>query len=200
MCYRPIDYQRFRDVTLDLSSHTQGGWKKVCNFCPIMWAYKKLQVKQSNDSSLQPTSTPFPRYWCLWCCSRRYRGRASLWQHCYSWGCVFWRRNRPDTLSMKGDGWVFTLQHNFNSISVTSLKPSTMAIMNLKDLGLDFLWELEMCWNWTSWGQREKKKGIEPVEGINELFVQMLETTEFLVLFITKATLLHWVNRPVFIC
>ncbi|XP_076589746.1 bcl-2-like protein 13 [Chaetodon auriga] len=42
----PLDYQRFRDTTLDLSSHTQGGWNKV--LVPLVL----LQALQSEGQPL----------------------------------------------------------------------------------------------------------------------------------------------------
>ncbi|KAM7414157.1 hypothetical protein PAMA_019127 [Pampus argenteus] len=42
----PLDYQRFRDTTLDLSTHTQGGWSKV--LVPLVL----LQALQSEGQSV----------------------------------------------------------------------------------------------------------------------------------------------------
>ncbi|XP_070763928.1 bcl-2-like protein 13 [Enoplosus armatus] len=42
----PLDYQRFRDTTVDLSTHTQGGWNKV--LVPLVL----LQALQSEGQSL----------------------------------------------------------------------------------------------------------------------------------------------------
>lgn len=46
----PLDYQRFRDITLDLSAHTQGGWSKV--LVPLVLLQALLSEGQSLTSLL----------------------------------------------------------------------------------------------------------------------------------------------------
>lgn len=149
VCFRPINYPSFRDVTLDLSSHVHGGWKKVCDFFKFLLLCELLRdCRWGNLIALNEPALllPFPGISASGAAAGSTEG-GPVADNAGTAGLAFpgggagrlhhpWRR-MGELFHVHVHASVGLRHSNIISVQCQWL---LNLIPNLKDLGLDFLW------------------------------------------------------------